>query len=149
MSLRSFVGFVAEFPAEHDDIDPPGKELAAFVAARLRNAGFDVTEPTDREGWAWDFDITHDRLKIISIVGLVDDMNSDPPRQWLITNDCQLGFFSRVFGGQALAHKRDRFLRELCDALHEIISTDTRFSHIAWYNKETFDKESDVSSDSP
>lgn len=148
MSLRTIVGFVADFPTNSND-DPPGQELAAFVAQRLSDAGFAVDGPRDREGWAWDFYTKEDELEIMSIVGLVDDMDSDPPRQWLVTNDCELGFFKRLFGAKGLAEKREQLLRKFCDKLHQIISADSRFSHIAWYNKETFDKPDDTPGTSP
>ena len=149
MSVRTFVGFVADFPIEPIDDNPPGKELAVFVAQRLNDAGFAVDDPGDREGWAWDFYTKDDELEIMSLVGLVDDMDSDPPRQWLITNDCELGFFKRLFAAKGLAEKREQFLRKFCDHLHQIISADSRFSHIVWYNKETFDKPEDQPGASP
>lgn len=143
MSVRTIVGFVADFPVESSEDDPPGYELADFVVQRLRETGFAASELDDREGWAWDFRTTKDQLDIVSVVGLVDDMDTMPPRQWLITNDCELGFLQRIFGAKDLAEKRERFLRGFCLSLHQIISADSRFSHIMWYDKDTFDKPED------
>jgi len=142
MSVRTFVGFVADFPTENNDFAAPGKELAAFVSKGLKDAGFTVDEPCDN-GWAWDFSTKDGKLEIMSIVALVDDKDSIPPRQWLITNYCELGFFQRLFGAKTLAETREHFLRKFCDNLHQIISADSRFSHIVWYDEETFDKPND------
>ncbi|MCA2949054.1 MAG: hypothetical protein ACK5EU_16735 [Pseudanabaena sp.] len=150
MSVRTIVGFVADFSTEPIGNDPSGKELAAFVAQRLKDAGFAVEAPNNREDWAWDFYTKDDELKIQTIVGLVDDMDSDPPRQWLITNDCcELGFFQRLFGTNHLAEKRKQMLRRICEALHQIISADSRFSHIVWYDEDTFDNPDDQPGASP
>ncbi len=149
MSVRTYVGFVADFPTEPIGNDPSGQELAAFVVQRLRDAGFAVEAPGDREGWAWDFYTKYDELEIQSIVGLVDDMESQPPRQWLITNDCEPGLFQRLFSGNRLAEKRKLLRRRFCDSLHQIMSADSRFSHIVWYNKDTFDKPDDQPAASP
>lgn len=143
MPIRTIVGFVADFSTEPSDNDTPGRDLAAFVTDRLRSAGFATDEPDERGGWAWEIFTKKDNLTILSIVGLVDDMESDPPRQWLITNNCELGFFKRMFGGKGLNAMRDNFLRELCEELHQILCTDTRFSEIVWYEKETFDQPND------
>ena len=149
MSVKTYVGFVADFPAEPNGDNPPGQELAAFVAQRLKNAAFAVDDLGDRDGWAWDLCTKDDELEIMSVVGLVDDMDDNPPRQWLITNDCELGLFKRFLGAKGLAEKREQFLRNFCNNLHQIISADARFSHIVWYNKETFDKPDDQPGDTP
>jgi hypothetical protein len=40
MSLRSFVSFEADFPT---DSQPPGKEIADFIASSLREEGLECT----------------------------------------------------------------------------------------------------------
>ena len=85
----------------------------------------------------------------MTIVGLVDDMEGTPPRQWLITSHCELGFFKRLFGNKALTEKRDQFLNAFCGKLHAIISSDDRFSHIHWYDEKTFDKPGDQPDTAP
>lgn len=149
MVQRTFAGFVADFPVELDGVTPAGKELANFVAGHLVDAGFTVEGPCERDCWAWELCTKDDQLEIITTVGLVDDMQSDPPRQWLITNDCDIGRFKRLFAGKTHIKKREQLLRKFCDTLHQIISRDNRFSQIVWYNKETFDKPGDQPSESP
>ena len=149
MSVRTYVSFATDFPTELNGFGPAGRELADFVTRRLREAGFAACDPEDRGGWAWEFFTRCDELEIMSIVGFVDDMDADPPRQWLITNDCELGFFERLFGTNAAADKREQFLRDFCVNLHRILTADSRFTHIAWYKKETFDKPDDQPHASP
>ena len=77
-------------------------------------------------------------------VGLVDDIECDPPRQWLITNDCTLSLFQKLFGGSAARDRRENLLREICTAMHSAFSADQRFEHVVWYNSDTFDGPNDV-----
>lgn len=150
MTLRTYVGFVANFPSDRgQDDSPAGKELADFVAAELKRAGIDLRGPDEREGWAWDITANVNGTLIDTIVGLVDDMESKPPRQWLITNESGLSFWNRMFGSRQLLDQRERSLRQYCETLHHTLTSDPRFSHILWYSKETFDKPGDEAGPSP
>ena len=150
MPLRTFVAFVAEFPTDRGvDDSPAGRQLARFVSAQLKNAGIDVREPEEHAGWAWDITANVDGTSIDTIVGLVDDMDSIPPRQWLITNDSELSLWSRMFASSGRRHQRELALRRYCEALHAALTADPRFSHLVWYNKETFDRPLDEPGSSP
>ena len=105
----------------------------------MRDAGFATTDLQEREGLAWEMYTREGDLEIMTIVGLVDDFESDPPRQWLITNDCEIPFAKRILGkGKALQKKREVFLRSFCEIIHNTISGDDRFSHVNWYLRETW-----------
>lgn len=107
MALRTFVQFVASFPTDRADDDAPaGEELARFVVAQLKSNGFDVRGPEEREGWAWDITSTVDGVVIDTIVGLVDDMESVPPRQWLVTNDAGIFRFGIGSSGRQPQDKK-------------------------------------------
>lgn len=150
MALRTFVAFVANFPSDRsEDNAPAGRELASFVATELRNAGIDVRGPEEREGWAWDISASVNETPINTIVGLVDDMDSSPPRQWLITNDSELSLWNRLFDSRGRRHQREMALRQYCETLDAALKADSRFSHILWYNKDTFDKPDEESGLSP
>lgn len=149
MPLHTFVGFVADFPAEPTEEQPAGKELAEYVHSRLREAGFDATEPEEREAWAWDMCTREGGIFIETIVGLVDNMESTPPRQWLITNDAPIPFTRRIFGNKAYLDEREAVLRCFCETIHTAMNSDSRFSHILWYNEQTFDQQGDIPSDKP
>lgn len=150
MKLRTYVGFVADFPTDRgEDDSPAGKELADFVATRLRNGGIDVKGPEEHEGWAWDLTANSDGTRIDTIVGLVDDWTPTPPRQWLITNDSEVGFWNRIFGSKERVDQREAALRQYCEVLHAALIGDRRFSQILWYNKDTFDKPGDEPAASP
>ena len=142
--VRTIVGFVAAFPSEREADDAPaGRSLAEFIAMQLRTAGFNLLGPTERQGWAWDISATVDGVVIDTIIGLVDDMEATPPRQWLITNDHTVGIWNRLFGSRAQREQRELAIRRYCETIHKTISSDDRFSHILWYNMETFDRPGD------
>ena len=150
MSLKTYVGFVADFPSDRgDDDSPAGKKLADFVASQLKNAGIDVRGPEERDGWAWELTSQIDSTAIDTIVGLVDDMNTIPPRQWLITNDSNLTVWQRLFGTHSFREQCEKAMRRYCETLHRSLAPDPRFSHLLWYNKATFDKPGDEPGDSP
>ena len=116
----------------------------------MRDAGFATTDLQEREGLAWEMYTREGDLEIMTIVGLVDDFESDPPRQWLITNDCEIPFAKRILGkGKALQKKREVFLRSFCEIIHNTISGDDRFSHVNWYLRETFDQPGDLGAEKP
>jgi hypothetical protein len=88
-------------------------------------------------------------LEVLSIVGLVDDFEATPPRQWLVTNDCAIPLARRYFGRAEFEKKRESLLRQVCEALHSAVSSDPRFSSVTWYDARTFDKPGDVPSERP
>lgn len=144
MPVRTIAGFVAAFPSERKaDGAPAGRPLAEFIATQLRATGFNVLGPTERQGWAWNISATVDGVRIDTIIGLVDDIESTPPRQWLITNDHAVGIWNRLFGSRAQREQRELAIRRYCETIHKTISSDDRFSHIFWYNQETFDRPDD------
>jgi hypothetical protein len=150
MPVRTIAGFVAAFPSEREaDDSPPGRFLAEFIATQLRTEGFSLLGPSERQGWAWDISATVDGIVISSIVGLVDDTESTPPRQWLITNDPIVSIWSCLFGSQTQRDQRELAMRRYCEIIHKNMASDDRFSHILWYNKETFDRPGDFPGTTP
>ncbi len=99
--------------------------------------------------WAWDISATVDGIVINTIVGLVDDTEATPPRQRLITNDHIVGIWSRLFGSQAQRDQRELAMRRYCETIHKIMASDDHFSHIFWYNKDTFDRPGDSPGTTP
>ena len=153
--LHTIVGFIADFPAkaygpEHG-VEPAGKELSVFLHSELNKAGFTVAAPEDYEGWAWDICVRDGAAEVTTRVGLVDDMNTSPPRQWLVTNDGYTirPFLKRLFGGAEKTADHEPLLRRVCNVLHTAMANDARFSHLKWYDAQTFDKPGDVPTDKP
>jgi len=52
MTLKTFVGFVAEFPDESNRGEPAGFELAEFVSNELRSLGYSVESLFNNECWS-------------------------------------------------------------------------------------------------
>ena len=115
MTVRTYVGFVAAFPDEYDGGAPAGIELAEFISTQLNNRGFDTDSPTERGGYAWEFGSDVSEYKIWTIVGLVGDLDSNPPRQWLIMNDSKPGLFKRLFRGKQAVDEHQKSLRHFCE----------------------------------
>ncbi|MDB6024420.1 MAG: hypothetical protein JWM68_643 [Verrucomicrobiales bacterium] len=154
--LHTIVGFFADFPVTQQAVEPAGKELATFFYQELLKAGFVASAPEDYEGWAWDICTSDGAAHVTTRVGLVDDMDTAPPRQWLVTNEgsTMRPLLKRLFGGdnfnKALAdEKQEMLLRRVCETLHTVTKRESRFSHLTWYNERTFDKPGDVPNDKP
>lgn len=146
--LHPLVGFVADFPVRDDGDEPAGRALANFIRGTFTATGLCVSQPEDN-GWGWKLRVTEGDLVAQTTISLVDDMDSSPPRQWLITNDCSLSFLRRLFGGVELVARRHLLLSRVCNAIHRAMRNDARFSHVLWYRAETFDKPGDVPGDQP
>jgi hypothetical protein len=131
MAPRTLVSFEAKFPTEGS---PPGRELAECIVEALRSAGHDVTEPGNREDWAWEIQRSAGNAIINSIIGFSDD----GPRQWQIHTYLHKPFLQRVFGSKG-ADQED--LRTYCQAIHAAIKDDPRFHNIRWYDQDVFDKD--------
>lgn len=132
--MRTFVSFMADFPT---DSQPPGRELADFIALALDSAAEQHHAVTEREGWAWELAADRGKATIESIVGLVDD----PPVQWLITTHGHLGTLARF--SRSARNERDAALLRWCQAVHTAISADDRFSEVRWYSPSDFDRSPD------
>ena len=148
MAVKTYVGFKADFPEDDGPEEggrPGGKELVDFVVDALRKGGFEPQDPSNREGWAWDFETRQGEFSNLSILGHVGDED----RQWLITNDCKLPFFKVLFGRKEAMESRNKFLNKFCNTIHEAFSADARFTLIKWYDEKTFDKPGDEPSDRP
>lgn len=141
---KSFVGFVADFPSTRDEGVAAGEELTVFLHGQLAQAGFKLTEPIENGSHGWDFTgRSDDGIKVFTTVGLVDDLEGEPPRQWLMTNEAPLPFFSRVFGKSKAEVRRNAFLKDYCGAIHRAMTADGRFSEIWWHDMRTFDLHGD------
>ena len=115
-----------------DGNDPPGRELATFIADALRRQGFDVIGPDDREGWAWDMTCRLPNVRIDCIIGAVDDR----PRQWLVTTAPRVSLVDRLRGRKHLNVQTGFY-----ESLDQILKTDGRFHAIRWYFQADFDRD--------
>jgi hypothetical protein len=130
--VRTLVSFEADFPTSGE---PPGRELAAFVAEALRAAGLTSEAPSEREGWAWDIISRADGVTIESIVGFSDD----PPRQWQVHTHAHLPFWKRL--SREANARREETLGQWTAAIHQAVTADPRFRSIRWYEQRQFDQD--------
>ena len=130
-SLRSFVSFEADFPTNGQ---PPGKELADFIASALRDKSVGCTGPEEREGWAWQVFWQAGSIQLESIIGFADDA----PRQWLITTYAHVPFLRKIFV-VGIQREREKNLRQFCEVIDGVLKDDGRFATIRWYTQHDFD----------
>lgn len=132
--MKTFVSFESDFSHKGKAGSPPGKELAQYLNEGLRNAGFQVSVPQNREDWAWDFLLDKNCYRIESIVGYVNDS----PVQWLITTHLHFSFWKNLFASSVKTQAESE-LKSYCRAIHELLS-DSRFQTVRWYAQRDFDQ---------
>jgi hypothetical protein len=80
--VKSTVSFVARFPDKRTaDGAPPGEELANLIVSFVRQSGLMCGELDETGGMAWQFVTKDGGMGIVSVLGLVEDMEATPPRQ--------------------------------------------------------------------
>ncbi|WP_428241669.1 hypothetical protein [Gynuella sp.] len=132
--MRTFVSFESDFSCEDSIEHPKGQELARYLYNGLRESGFQVREPQNREDWAWDILLLKDGYQIESILGYVNDS----PIQWLVTTHLHFSIWKKLFAGSVKNHAENE-LQSYCCTIHRLLSND-RFRFIRWYNQEEFDQ---------
>ena len=132
--MRTLASFKINFLYERKAGEPPGKELAQHLSEGLISAGFHVSEPQNREDWAWDFLLDRNGYQIESIVGYVNNS----PIQWLITTHLHFSFWKKLFPGSVKAQAESE-LKSYCQTIHELLS-DSRFQTVRWYDQRDFDQ---------
>jgi hypothetical protein len=148
LMLHTFAGFVADFPVRVDGMEPAGRELANFIHDALANAGLCPSRPEDN-GWAWVLFTKDGFLEAQTIIGLIDDVQATPPRQWLITNDYRLPLYRRLLHTRNSRERQQTLLHRVCVAIHDAMGLDARFASVLWYRADTFDKPGDMPSTQP
>ena len=148
-TVRPYVGFVADFPSEQAAGKPAGEELASFLHDALAERGIHTTPLENRDDFAWEMRWDGADVEVTTLLGFVGDMDSDPPRQWLVTNDAHLPLLRRLLGGRALRAAGREAVRRMVEALHEILASDGRFEHVLWHRAETFDQPGDEPATAP
>jgi hypothetical protein len=109
--------------------EPPGRHLAAFIAARAEARGIAVS-PVEYLGFAYGFRCDIGERRFYVTVGLVED----GVREWLLVIDPWLSFWQRLFG----ASDREE-LRRLARTLDAVLKGSERFGEIRWYDERTWD----------
>jgi hypothetical protein len=109
--------------------EPPGRDLAGFLAARIGARGMPCTA-VEFLGFAFGFRCAVDRRSFYVTVGLVDDEEGE----WLLVIDPSLGLFGRLLGaGDRTEHAR------LAEAIHAVLGGSGRFERIRWYDERQWD----------
>ena len=134
--MKTFVSFEMNFSIVSKRENLLDKELLQFLRKKMHNAGFNIQGPKNREDWAWDFLLERNNYQIESIIGYVND----GAIQWLVTTYLHLSFWKKIFGSKIVKVETNRYLRDYCLAIHQILYFDDRFDSIRWYEQRDFDR---------
>ena len=137
---RTRVTFSGGFPSERRGPDPPGFELAEWVASRLRERGFEAGVPSNEDDYAYAFECRAAKERYWVTVGFMDD----GPREWLICFDPRFGLLQRLLGHAGGAAQRD-----LGSALNEALKSTERVTDVRWYTNDEWDGKGELWSQAP
>jgi len=143
--MKTIVSFNSEFPTVSKNEMPVGFELSQYIHQAFIKFGYEILEPNNREGWAWDFVVQKDGFQIEAILGYVNDDSL----QWLITTHAHLSLISKLLNRKVSKEKSTLELNHFCTLINDILSSE-KFNHIRWYTQDSFDSnELDKWSSSP
>jgi hypothetical protein len=140
--MRTHVTFQADFPKHSEPGAPAGRELAAFLLARLNAAGYVAGDPRVHEDYAYMFVCRRDKHAFVIFVALVDD----GPQEWLVYAEPEVGVARRWLEKMRLsaANPEPPELGELCGTIHRCLRADQHFRTIRWYTTEGWDTNPDT-----
>ena len=120
--MKFNVTFQSTFPVDIDK-HPRGEELADYLAARLRERGFEIVSVDNYDDFAWslDFKTTFSPWLLVGHVG-------DGVYEWLIQINSGIGWLGRFFG-----RSDQQLLQSVTKSLHTILTEDACFSEIRWH----------------
>ena len=138
--IRDFVEFNAGFKAEPleegPDIGAPteGNLLISAFAEHLKKEGFTVSDISSYEGYGWEFTASKSKKRIWCMVQCSD--------KWLAITRDSSGIISRLFGDPDSVHQR------VCLGIHQVLTTDSRFSAPMWFSRKDYNSKA-LGSSSP
>ena len=138
--MSTHVSFQSDFSQDAGPSEPAGRELAEFMASRLRAAGYTVGNPANLENYAYSFDCAIANATHTITVALV----GDGVLEWLLLAEPKIGAAKRLLAkvgikpGQPSASPE---LGTLATSIHELLRGDPHFRSIRWYTTEEWDSD--------
>lgn len=142
VSFKTTISSVDEPPEEAGTPpEPPGRELAAYLADHLRQSGITVSNESPYEDYCRLCECRIGDFGFEVRIGYVGDQ----PQQWLITIDSTLGFWKKLRG-----QRDDPELSALATAIdHALRDSTAPCSSIRWYSLDQWDEGAAVWSSHP
>jgi hypothetical protein len=130
--IRDHLSCEADFPwiGPDDPVEanPPGRELAEFIQARLQPHATRISDVWNEEGFGWSFNSNFNRVTINVLV------ESDE-QHWLIV--CSIVSVLQAF----LRRRRcDAELSTACERIDQLVRSDKRFRNIQWFTRQEYEE---------
>lgn len=128
-TMKTMIEFTSDsFPAEpgeEEEVNPGryGRGLARFVAAGLREKGFEAGEPF-AEDWGWQVDIANDGFPLWIGCGNIEDS----PNAFLVFIEPSKPVIRKLFRKIETRPAVER----LAAALHDLLAASGKVSGLAW-----------------
>lgn len=129
--VATFESAAFKFPPE--DIselsEPPGKDVAVWLAARLRALGSDVMEDPEPEDFGWYITFSTEAVLYQAIIGPVGD------ELWYVVVERVVGFLPSIFGFR----RRHKNLGGLL-VVHQALKETEEASQVQWHSWKSFSR---------
>ena len=123
-AIKQSVRFKGDFKKEKVKGELPGRDVAEFIAGRLREKNFPVQSVENEEIW-FTVNVVSGSIEYPLMV-CQSSINAD---YWEISCPQTLGFFARLFG-----KSEDAEMQNLTDALDGILQGEKTITDIKWYS---------------
>ena len=124
--MKFNVTFRSTFPVNFDTQNI-GKELAEFLAQKLRESGLEITRVDNHDDFAWGIETGQRGNGPFILLGYLEDGDME----WLASIETSVGFFGRLLGKSDLKERE-----ELAKGLDKVLRGDQRFQKIRWHEGE-------------
>jgi hypothetical protein len=126
--MRHILSFKTTYPESSEYTHPRGYSICKFLRDELACTGFNVQALDNYRDIAWSLDCEVAGKKTFFFVGYLGTKMTD----WQLIVCSGLGLINRMLG-----HSDKDARIKLAKAIHEILSNDSRFTHIKWFSQYT------------
>lgn len=142
MKQRTFATFEADFPDDwqwdknNNLVMPGGRGIAIAIVSAIRSTGLPATEPVQHSFYGWSFEFTSG--------GMIAWCVLQYPGPWLLQVEPRRKGLAKLFGPSYSAE-----CERVLEILHELLTTDRRFSTLQWFARDEYESGRQNGSDSP
>lgn len=144
MLPRTHATFDADFPDDGEwdsdgtPLKPPGESVTSVIRAALIGRGIRCSDILQRCFYGWEFNCDVEGTTFLCVV------QTYAVDQWLLICEPRRSVWRKLFSQQDVD-----MLAAGSNTMHNVLTSDTRFTNVRWYYREQFEKEGGLGSIAP
>jgi hypothetical protein len=133
--LVTYIKFRAPFPrVKGESDDAPGADLVRVISERLADLGIIVSAVTHTGGWKWKIHARIGRVKVSTLVGIVDEFIPGPVNQWNAMHYSNLRLPWKLLPYSIYRNRHIEDHEHYCKPFCEIVDSIAGLGDVIWYN---------------